>query len=325
MRRQRVRLFAAALLVPVVLMFEAGVAGATVITSLVSLADAAKAVGWAAHPDQTAGGTEQFVTGPLTPPAGIGSLQMTAATNTDRALVFIVPKPGIGVTPPGDVGPMIATPWSDLSGSFSTFTANTAQPASSIPVMKIVGYQVWNANNPLLSTGFTTLNFEGSNNGTVSANQWQKWTLGPTSVVWQSNQGDGFCPITAPCTLAAFAAHYDTGAWGQLQVGLGAGVPAGATGNVDDVQVSDGTTNFVYDFDVTPLPTTTTTTTVATTPTTSPPVAATGTPTPVASTASGSQLPRTGTHSNETLAVALVGIGLGTVLTVVAKRRRPTG
>jgi hypothetical protein len=325
MRRRRVRLLAVVLaLVPALLVLGAEAAGAAVITSLTTLANAALGRGWAPHPDQTTGGSEQFVTGPLTPPAGIGSLQMAVAATTDRALIFIVPKPGAPAdpTPPGEPGPIVASPWNTLSGSFSTFTANTTSPASSIPVLKFVGYQVYPG--PLGATGFTTLNFEGSNQGTVSANQWQTWTLGPTSRVWQSNTSDGFCQQAAPCTLSAFAAQYSGGAWGMVQVGLGAGVPAGSTGNVDDVHVSDGTTTFVYDFDVTPPPTTTTT--IPTTTTTGPPVAASGgTPTPAASTTSGSgELPRTGTHSDRILAVALAGIGLGAVLSVVTKRRRIT-
>src|SRR5262249_39829033 len=152
-----------------------------VITSFTGLLGAAAGTGWAPHPDQTAGGTEQFVTGPATPPAGTGSLAMTVAANTDRALIFTVPKGGSAG--PNDIG--VASPWTTLSGSFSTFTSNTAAPASSIPVLKLVGFQHYNTNNPLLSTGFTTLNFEGSNQGTVTANQWQTWTLGPDSVVWQ--------------------------------------------------------------------------------------------------------------------------------------------
>jgi len=171
--------------------------------------------------------------------------------------VFTVPKPGSGATAPGFLGPFNPTPWGSLSGSFSTFTANTAAPASSIPVLKLVGYQVFDTANPLQSTGFTTLNFEGSNQGSVTANQWEMWTLGATSRVWQSNTTDGFCQIAAPCTLTAFAAQYPNGAWGQIQAGLGSGAPAGSIGYADNVQISDGATTFTYDFE-TPSPSTAT-------------------------------------------------------------------
>lgn len=51
---------------------------------------------------------------------------------------------------------------------------------------------------------FTTLSFEPRQNGTVVPGQWQTWTLGPTSVVWQTNTTDGFCVQATPCTLADF-------------------------------------------------------------------------------------------------------------------------
>src|SRR5262245_31696823 len=114
MRRRPVRLLAAVLtLVPLLVILSADAAGAAVITSLTTLADAARGLGWAVHPDQEGAGTEQFVTGPATPPAGIGSLQMTAPSSTDRALVFIVPKPGAPADPaPPDLpGPIVASSW----------------------------------------------------------------------------------------------------------------------------------------------------------------------------------------------------------------------
>ncbi|HEX2384864.1 MAG TPA: hypothetical protein VHI95_19625, partial [Acidimicrobiales bacterium] len=187
----------------ILLLAGAATAGAVVITSLVSVLDGGRGLGWAPHPDQTAGGTEQFVEGPLTPPAGTGSLEMKVAEATDRAFIFFIPRPTTGATPPGSQGPFLPTPWGDLEGSsFSTFTADTAAPASSIPALKFVGYQQFNSNNPLLSSGFTTLNFEGANQGTVAANEWQTWTLGLDSLVWQTNQTEdpGFCPQAAPCT-----------------------------------------------------------------------------------------------------------------------------
>jgi hypothetical protein len=224
--------------------------GTVTITHLVGLLQAATGEGWAAHPDQTAGATEQFVKGPLTPPIGVGSLAITVDSTAARALIFTVPKPGASLTPPPNIGAITPTPWTHLSGSFSTFTTS-ADPGPSLPVLKIVGYQQFNDAFPSRSEGFTTLNFEGMKQATApAANVWQTWTLGPTSLVWQSNQtaDPGFCPQATPCTLAAFAAHYPNGAWGQIQVGLGAGIGP-LTSYVDDVQISDGTSNFTYDFE----------------------------------------------------------------------------
>src|SRR5262249_2957813 len=119
-RRRMLRPLVAGFVVVAVLVMTSLTAGAVGITSFTGLLGAAQGTGWAAHPDQTAGGTEQFVTGPATPPAGTGSLAMTVAANTDRALIFTVPKGGSAG--PNDIG--VASPWTTLTGSFSTFTAN---------------------------------------------------------------------------------------------------------------------------------------------------------------------------------------------------------
>ena len=255
MRRLRVGFVAVAVLAVTILALPstAGAAPNTTstvtISSLVGLLQAAAGQGWAAHPDQTAGGTERFVQGPLTPPSGTGSLEMTVASTTDRALIFTVPFPGAAPTAPPNIGAITPTPWAKLTGSFSTFTRN-ANPGPSLPVLKIVGYQDFNDEFPLRSTGFTTLNFEGAKQTTApAANAWQTWKLGPTSLVWQSNQTEdpGFCPQATPCTLADFAAHYPNGAWGQIQVGLGTGLTPESS-FVDDVQISNGTSTITYDF-----------------------------------------------------------------------------
>ncbi len=121
---------------------------------------------------------------------------------TDRASIFTVPKPGTAPTPPPDVGAITPTSWADLTGSFSTFTTS-ATPGPSLGVLKIVGYQLFNAAAPLLSVGFTTLNFEASNQPTPpAADVWQTWTLDSTAPVWQTNQSDEprFCPQGPVCS-----------------------------------------------------------------------------------------------------------------------------
>ena len=195
-QRRTLRVFVAAAVAAAVVAAVPVGAGAVTITGFVGLLDVAAGNGWAIHPDQAGAASERFVVGPLTPPAGQGSLELTVPTTTYRVLVFTVPNPGTGATPPGDVGPFNPTPWSNTSGSFSTFTANTTSPASSIPRPEARRVPAVQRRDPLLLMGFTTLNFEGSNQpGGVVANQWQTWVLGPTSLVWQSNQTDPFCPI----------------------------------------------------------------------------------------------------------------------------------
>ena len=312
----------------VALAFSASASAApVVVTSLVTLAKAATGQGWAKHPDQTANSGEAFVQGPATPPVGRGSLLMKAEASTDRALIFTVPNPGTGPVPPGSIAAFIASPWGTLSGSYSTFTTNSASTASSVPVLKFVGYHVFNSNNPLLSTGFTTLNFSPAEQSTAPApNVWQTWTLGPDSKVFQSNTSDDFCTITASCTLSAFAAHYPRGAWGQVQIGLGSGAPANASGNVDNVNFVTASKSFSYDFDVpaapssSPAPTTSapSTTTTASTASTASSTASTSAfvPGPGATGDSGS----TNTPAWLIAASALGVLTLGSVAT--ARRRR---
>ena len=49
--------------------------------------------------------------------------------------------------------------------------------------------------------------------------------------------------------MTEFVSQYPQGAWGQIQVGIGTGVPADSTGYIDLVQVSDGTSTFVADYE----------------------------------------------------------------------------
>jgi hypothetical protein len=237
---------------PALVFLPASSAGAQTITGFVTVAQASQGNGWSPHPSQTAGGSEQFVEGPTDPPSGTGSLEMTVAAGSDLALVFTVPKAGTGPPPPGEISSFQPTPWANLSGSYSTFTASTEiDKASTVPTLRIVGYQQFNATNPLLSQGYTTLSFEPVRQPTpVETATWQTWTLGPGSLVIQSNQSDGRCNSVTPCTLAEFAGLYPQGAWGPVDLGLGSGAPAGATGFVDNVNISDGTTTFTYDFEV---------------------------------------------------------------------------
>ncbi|MEZ3160328.1 hypothetical protein AB1K54_07225 [Microbacterium sp. BWT-B31] len=202
---------------------------------------AGEGTGWGRHPDSTPDATVALVEGPLAPPLGRGSMSFVTPASSDLALGFAVPTGAPGQDLPTPV------PWSSLSASYSTFTFATVQPESNVPILRLVGFQ------SLIPapTGFTTLSFAPDRNGTVESGVWQSWTLGPDSIVFQSNTADSFCTISASCTLAEFIAQYPAGAWGQIQVGIGTGAPVGASGFADAVVVHDGTTaDYSYDFEV---------------------------------------------------------------------------
>ncbi|WP_457101058.1 hypothetical protein [Microbacterium sp. P5_E9] len=183
-----------------------------------------------------------LVEGPATPPLGRGSLELSAPTFDDLALAFAVPtgQPG---------GDPLATPWTGLSASYSTFVPDVDNPTGREPTLRIVGYQeLGGLQGP---EGFTTLSFQPAQNGPIEAGVWQTWDIGPDSEVFQSNTSDGFCTITARCTLSEFVAAYETGGWWQVQVGLGSGVQPDSVSYADAVVVRDGdTAEYSYDFEV---------------------------------------------------------------------------
>lgn len=243
---------------------------------------------WSVLPDTTAGGTASIVAGPGTPPAGTGSLRLTVATAADRVLVGT------------DLGQPLPRPWGGLSAEYSTFVPE-GSPASFTPTLRIAGFQVI-APAP---AQFTTLSFEPSRNGTVVPGQWQTWTLGPTSVVWQTNATDGFCVQATPCTLAQFVAQYPGGAWGQAQLGIGSGVAGPAEGFADAVTIRDGAQVLFTDFDPVPPP-------------------ASPSPTPSPEESPQEILPVTGHSSRDVTGLGLAAavlILLGTGLVVLAARR----
>jgi hypothetical protein len=179
-------------------------------------------------PDTTAGGSVAIVTGPDTPPSGVGSLRMHVETDTDRVLVA------------NELGQQTARPWSDLSAAFWTFVEAGSSPEFT-PTMRFAGFtSVVNG----MPAGFTTMSFEPRIQQTTSVvgGEWQQWTLGPNSRVWGTLGATGQCPQNAPCSFAEWQAAFPTGFWFQVQLGLGTGVAA-ATGFVDAVTVVDGSTS----------------------------------------------------------------------------------
>jgi hypothetical protein len=193
--------------------------------------------GWAVSPDQTVGGSARLVEGPGTPPAGRGSLELGVQATSDRGLV-VNPVESIPLVSADRV---IAA----LAGSWSTYVP-TGTSEFAAPVLRIAGFL-----NPAAPMGtFTTLSVEPYRQGTVDDGTWQTWTLGPASVVWQTNTVDGFCLQSSPCTFAQFAAQYPAAAWFTLQLGIGSGVAGPVVGYADDLDLTAGTSSLLYDFEI---------------------------------------------------------------------------
>ncbi len=188
--------------------------------------------GWVVDPSNPAGGTERVVEGPATPPAGRGSLELAVQDVAARALLS------------NDLG-LVARPFGDLSGSWSTYVLPGANAASTAPTLRFPSFQ-----DATVPAGFTTVSIEPFRQGTVVADQWQTWTVGPSSVVWQTNVTDGFCVLATPCSLAEFVAQYPNAAWGAVQLGIGTGVVGPVASYADAVELSAGGATFEFDFEV---------------------------------------------------------------------------
>ena len=77
-----------------------------------------------------------------------------------------------------DLG-LVARPFGDLSGSWSTYVLPGANAASTAPTLRFPSFQ-----DATVPAGFTTVGaVEPFRQGAVVADQWQTWTVGPSSVV----------------------------------------------------------------------------------------------------------------------------------------------
>jgi hypothetical protein len=268
-RRTRVQaamLATAAMLTVMVLAPNAMAQGTIVVTSI-------PGEGWFESPDNTAGGPVELVTGPGPGTLGTGSLALSVAANTDFAGV-VFPFLPLGV------------PFEDLTGgAWRTFVTGAAGIPEEAAALKLAGFQTG-------LSAFTTLVVEVMRNGTVTPNVWQETTLGDTTVVWQTNDDDGFCIQADPCTFAEFKNEYPSGRFTNAQVALGtfAGAIPAFTSYADGVVLTIAGVTDTFDFEVA----------TAATPTPAPPTPAPASPapatpvaTPVASAGGG--LPDTST------------------------------
>jgi hypothetical protein len=216
----------------VVAVVAAAVTTPAALAQAVTVVDTIPGQGWEVDPSTTAGGTLRLVEGPATPPAGRGSLELGVAAATDFALLTNT----LGLVP---------RPFTDLTGSWSTFVPAGANPGSTAGSVRFPSFQ-----DATTGTGFTTVSVEASRQGTVVADAWQTWAIDGSSIVWQTNTTDGFCLQATPCTLAAFAAQYPNGAWGTVQLGVGSGVAGPVLGYVDALSLSAGGESFAFDFEI---------------------------------------------------------------------------
>jgi hypothetical protein len=176
-----------------------------------------------------------FVTGPDTPPVGVGSLQLTTATGAEKVFLFNYDHVG---TPLGAI---------DTVGYSTYRTAGSAQQVTALNIQ--VDY-----NGPDVEGGFTTLVYEpvyNTNQGAVVNDQWQDWDAynAGEGIWWSTRSISGVCAfdcfVTWDDIIAANPAATIAGGFGVNQ---GSGNP-GLVASVDALTIGVGDTTTVYNFD----------------------------------------------------------------------------
>jgi parallel beta-helix repeat protein len=195
---------------------------------------------WAEEPTSNTG-TFGFVTGPATPPGGVGSLAMSITTGDHEWLNNY--SYGACALGPSCNSAASMTPIVNLDAlSYSTYrTSGTSFPTFNIEVY---------------STGvgaYTTFVFVPTS-GSRADNVWQSWNgLNPSDGAWYSTQTLATGVFTCP-------AQSCTASWSQIQAdypnakvvfGLGpnVGTDTNFTGNIDNFTVGVSTNTKIYNFE----------------------------------------------------------------------------
>jgi hypothetical protein len=179
--------------------------------------------------------TGAFVSGPGSPPLGVGSFQMGTALATDKGTLFNYDHVG--------------TRLADITGlSYATYRdpASTA-PAVQLPSMNIeVDY-----NGPAVAGGYTSLVFEPVYNpdqGAIVSGAWQSWRGIPG--IWWSTRPINGCG-TPPCYQSwsdIVAANPDATILGGFGVNQGSG-SGGLIAATDALKIAANGSSWAYNFE----------------------------------------------------------------------------
>jgi hypothetical protein len=214
-------------------------------TSVVTAGQIAPHGPWALEPTSNTG-TYSFVTGPASPPGGVGSLAMSVADGQHEWLNNY--SYGACATGPSCNNSVVN--WT-LVASLDTLGYSTYRSSgSTYPTFNIEVDPVGDG------SGYATFVFV-PNSGSIVNNTWQTWNgLNPSDGAWLSTRQLSTGPFTcAPQSCSA--------SWSQVQVGypaarvkygLGPNVGSGGTfvGNIDDFTVGVSGSTTIYDFEPAP-------------------------------------------------------------------------
>jgi hypothetical protein len=220
-------------------------ASAATTTTVVSTGDLSPNGPWALEPTSNTG-SFGFVSGPATPPSGVGSLSMTIASGQHEWLNNYA----YGVCANGPSCNDLQTNWALLSDldtlSYSTYRVS----GSTLPTFNI------EADFNGTGTSYTTFVFV-PNIGSIVNSTWQTWdATSPAAGTWYSTANTG---VGTPFNCAFQSAGCDH-TWSEIQsgyplarvrFGLGPNVGTGGTftGNVDNFTVGEGANTVIYNFE----------------------------------------------------------------------------
>jgi hypothetical protein len=235
----------ATIVVSLTLVGAAPAAAVGTTTSVVTAGVIAPHGPWALEPTSNTG-TYSFVTGPATPPGGVGSLAMSIANGQHEWLNNY----SYGACATGPSCTNSVANWTLIASmnalSYSTYRVS----GSTYPTFNI---EVDPAGD---GSGYATFIFV-PNSGSVVNSTWQTWDgLSPSDGTWFSTRQLASGPFTcAPQSCSA--------SWTQIQVGypaarvkygLGPNLGTGGTfvGNVDNFTVGVSGATTIYDFEPSP-------------------------------------------------------------------------
>jgi hypothetical protein len=191
---------------------------------------------WALYTRGT--GTGDFVTGPGTPPSGVGSLKLTTPDDNAKAYLFNYDHVGTALS---SINAISYSTYRDASS-----TANPVQvPALNLEV---------DFNGPNVAGGFTTLVFEpvyNTNQGAVIPGQWQNWDAfaNGTAVWWSTRDIPGVCAFNCFVTWNQILADNPNAViLGGFGINQGGGNP-GLIAAADTLTLGYGDTCVTYDFE----------------------------------------------------------------------------
>ena len=190
--------------------------------------------GWTFMEEDTPTGSGTFVTGPATPPLGVGSAQLTV-DSTGREIFFLA---GNGGTKLSQI----------TSLQYSTYEPVGTAEFLALAVQINVDYDVTDGDTSWQGR----LVFEPYISGTVTPGVWQTWS--PLNGKWWASRtpGNTVCPQNNPCTWSQVLSAFPNVGINTTQplVLFRAGQWAsGFTGNVDAFTLGIGATYTTYNFE----------------------------------------------------------------------------